>query len=117
MTMCRFCAEEVHPAAIKCKHCGEGLAPDVPFAKRSVSALGLIGVLFLAAGGAALFYFYQLDTSVAVPTFSFGAHEFGGGRVNNLGLMSERSNGLLMGGLGFGLGFVGLLADVLRKKR
>lgn len=42
-----------------------------------------------------------MDTSVAVPTQEFMGQTIGGGRVNNIGLMQDRQNLLMIGGVGF----------------
>ena len=55
----------------------------------------------------ALYFLLIFDTSVAVPTTDFMGTTIGGGRVNNLGLMSTRSNGIMFG---FGLAILGAIA-------
>lgn len=71
-------------------------APSPP-ADRSSSGLRTFGVLLLIAGLAVAGYFFLgFDTSV----------ESGVGRVNNLGLMADRQNGIIVG---IGLGVVGTI--------
>ena len=74
--------------------------PHIPPPKRAdkgSSGLRILGVLLLIAGLAvAGFFFLAYDTSV----------ESGYGRVNNLGLMADRQNGII---IGIGLGIVGAI--------
>jgi hypothetical protein len=81
-------------------------------ASSGISALGKVGVLVGVGGLAFVLYFYLFfDTSVAVEPIELMGRSFGGGRVNNIGLIAERQNGILIGmfaGLvGVGLFFVG----------
>lgn len=64
------------------------------------------GILLLIGGALGALSFYSLDTSVAVPTETFMGETIGGGRVNNLGLMADRQNGLL---ISVGASIVGVL--------
>ena len=62
------------------------------------SAQRLIGVVLMTLGLAAAAYFnFMFDVSVAVPSMDIMGTTVGGGRVNNIGLMAERQNGILMG--------------------
>jgi hypothetical protein len=73
--------------------------PPVPSppADSGSSGLRTFGVLLLIAGLAVAGYFFLgFDTSV----------ESGVGRVNNLGLMADRQNGIIVG---IGLGVVGTI--------
>jgi len=61
-----------------------------------------VGALLIAVGGwCTLHYFNDFDTSVEIPRQEIDGQWFGGGRVNNLGLMADRQNGII-----FGLGAV-----------
>jgi hypothetical protein len=65
------------------------------------SGLRTFGTLLLVAGLAvAAYFFLAFDTSV----------ESGMGRVNNLGLMADRQNGII---IGIGLGVVGAIILVI----
>ncbi len=80
-------------------------SPQSPFKKGSFISraciIMIVGGLVMAA-----YFFFFFDTSVQVPTtYVFG--QTVGGRVNNLGLMAERQNGIL-----FGLG-VAILGAVI----
>jgi hypothetical protein len=75
-------------------------------ANHGLSGLQILGALLLVAGLAAAGYFFlAFDASV----------ESGVGRVNNLGLMADRQNGIIVG---IGLGVVGtiLLTIGIRSK-
>lgn len=79
---------------------------DAPGDKRNSVALRNLGVVLLCVGAAVAAYFFLVfDTSV----------ESGSLRVNNLGLMADRQNGILVG---IGLSVVGaiLLAVGYRSK-
>lgn len=104
---CPFCAEEILIDAKKCKHCNEWIKPkynnltqpeinNKNILKKDFGLAGY-GVIFLLLGGAAAFYFFLFfDSSVEVPTTEFLGKTYGGGRVNNLGLMQDRQNGIII---------------------
>ena len=52
-----------------------------------------------------IYFFIGYDTSVEVPTTEWFGQEIGGGRVNNLGLMQNRQNGIIFGAM---ITFIGL---------
>ena len=54
------------------------------------------------------------DTSVEVPTTTVFGQTIGGGRVNNLGLMSDRSNGII---IGIGAAIFGLILSIVAKSK
>lgn len=69
-----------------------------PFLSADTSGLPRIGAFFMMAGICAVVYFmFFFDTSVAVPETTFFGTTIGGGRVNNIGLMATRQNGLICG--------------------
>ncbi|MES2930777.1 MAG: hypothetical protein V4665_03260 [Patescibacteria group bacterium] len=65
---------------------------------------GIVLLLFGLATG--IYFLLFFDTSVAVPQREFMGEIIGSGRVNNLGLMSDRQNGI---NLGFGAAFLGVI--------
>lgn len=67
----------------------------------------LTALLILAGAGIIIYYMFFFDTSVAVP----GAESLGieSGRVNNIGLLADKQNGILCG---FGLAFFGVIAAI-----
>lgn len=69
-------------------------------------------------GLAALAYYFNMDVSVAVPTTDIpGLGSVGGGRVNNMGLMQDRQNGLMLGGVVASLGFIAVLAGHITSQK
>jgi len=64
--------------------------------KPIIGSLGFGVLLFIVGLGVAGYFFLAFDTSV----------ESGYGRVNNLGLMADRQNGII---IGIGLGVVGAI--------
>jgi hypothetical protein len=70
----------------------------------SVSGMGVSGLLLLIVGlGSVFFYSLFFETSVDTAY----------GSVNNLGLMSDKQNGIIIGGI---LAVVGVLLGLMRKK-
>ena len=56
------------------------------------------GVPILCVGVALVVYYWLIfDPSVEVPTTELMGRQMGGGRVNNLGLMADRQNGIIIG--------------------
>ncbi len=74
---------------------------------RKISGLSALGIILMIFGFVIGIYFLMFfDTSVAVPQQEIFGQTIGGGRVNNIGLMSDRQNGI---NLGFGAAVVGLI--------
>lgn len=74
-----------------------------------------IGALILTAGFVGMIYFFAVfDTSVQVPTTEILGRSIGGGRVNNIGLMNDRQNGLIMSGI---VAIIGTILFVMQPAR
>lgn len=56
----------------------------------------VLGLLLVLLGIIGAGHFWSQDTSVEVPETTIMGQTVGGGRVNNLGLMQDRQNGLLV---------------------
>jgi hypothetical protein len=67
--------------------------------------LGLLGTMY---------FFLIFDTSVYVPTEEIFGRTVGGGYVNNLGLMNDRTNGII---ICMGFAFIGFLVAVFSRKK
>jgi hypothetical protein len=79
------------------------------------SQFSRLAIVLILAGAAAVIYFaFGYDTSVEVPTTHFLGQEIGGGRVQNIGRLSERQNGIIGG---FGVTVVGILLEIVRRSR
>lgn len=60
-----------------------------------VRSLG--GFLLVVGLGIVAYFYFVFSTTVDVPAVTFGGQSFGGGEVNNLGLMNERMIGIVVG--------------------
>jgi len=82
---------------------------------RQIRLLPFIGTLMIIGGIVAVIYFaIFFDTSVAIPTTEIFGQTIGGGRVNNLGLMNDRSNGIM---IGIGAAIFGLILSIVAKSK
>ncbi len=78
--------------------------------------LGIIGGLMIIGGLiAAAYFFFFFDSSVGFSTQEIFGQTIGGGRVNNLGLIAERQNGIIFS---FGVAIVGdAIASFARSRK
>ena len=135
---CTQCGSPVPPEAKFCPGCGaktvagpkpEAQPPEVQPSEsaapepRPASDSPLDKELFrswpgglLAIGGllAAAYFFFLFDTSVEVPVSKIFGETFGGGRVNNFGLMSQRQNGIIFS---IGAAVVGTAIEIVARMR
>ena len=119
MKPCLFCAEQIQLAAIKCRYCGEMVNTDDMSQDRKRNLLSNpmlhrgLGIGLIFTGLATLLYFLNFyDTSIEVTN----KHFYGGTeltRVNNLGLMQNRQNGIIVGGL---LSLIGVICTLAAPK-
>lgn len=111
---CLKCTQENEYSKVICDFCGVRLpwadAVVQPQPTRSSGAplvevkpsgalgqMPTLGRLFLGGGIlGALYFFFFFDTTVEVPRMDFLGTRFGGGRVNNFGLLQQQHNGLLI---------------------
>lgn len=130
--VCPFCKRPISASAKICPSCGDDVSfgavgsssgeagratsPKHTAAQRTEFPLGIakefsslqqlgIVVLFLGILGA-IYFFAIFDTSVEVPTTQVMGQTVGGGRVNNLGLMNQRQNGVIISCAGALIGLI-----------
>ena len=92
----------------------EASGPQPTPAVRAGFLKGLGAFLFLGGVVGAVYFYAYFDTSVEVPTLDILGQSVGGGRVNNLGLMQDRQNGLI---ISIGVALVGLLLVAMGERR
>lgn len=114
---CPDCGKMVSDQAEACPNCGRPVTANVrPQNQADVSTfeskpqdsplLKFVGAfLFLGGVAFAVYYLAYFDTSVAVPATEILGQTIGGGRVNNIGLMQDRQNGLIFSSVAALAGF------------
>ena len=76
----------------------KGLGDEGLSGGASSSGLSTLGVLILLVGmGIVAYFYFFFSTAVDVPTTTINGQSFGGGQVNNLGLMNDRMIGIIIG--------------------
>ena len=124
---CSRCGASLSPEAKFCPACGKQASTSAPSAQLSESEptsesplrkelfKSWIGGLMIIGGLiAAVYFFFFFDTSVEVPTQQIFGQTVGGGRVNNLGLMAQRQNGIIFS---FGAAIVGAVIEFFARSR
>jgi len=122
LVQCPECTHEVSSQAATCPHCGISIASSVVAArvpaqksrgvwtrKRSLGDLLVLGGI-----GTAAYYYMYFDTSVEVQRQVILGQVIGGGRVNNLGLMADRQNGILVG---LALIVIGVILSAVHRRK
>ena len=109
---CADCKRDISDLAVACPHCGRPLSihqptisPDIGTTAerttvRALSPAQGAGLSACALGMTIVLYFFMVfDSSVEVPSTIILGQEVGGGRVENIGLLNQRQNGIIVGGL------------------
>lgn len=118
---CRFCKTRAPLASMVTKQelnqprKRDKSSNNPSFMTKKFGLLPFIGVLMIIGGIVAVIYFVAFfDTSVEAPTTEILGQTIGGGRVNNIGLMNDRSNGIM---IGIGTAIFGLILSVFTKSK
>ena len=114
---CKFCKAKVPLTSKEVKNeVGQSKKQDQGKKGQSIMTRPIsIGVLVMIGGIVAVIYFAMFfDTSVATPTTEIFGQTIGGGRVNNIGLMNDRSNGIM---IGIGAAIFGLILSIVAKSK
>lgn len=104
--------ESVRPAGMFGADDVAGPVPAENASRRQFPARQVGLVLMVVGVLVAIYFFLFFDTSVEVPSQAILGTMIGGGRVNNLGLMADRQNGIIVG---FGVAFIGGVVLLLNR--
>ena len=106
---CPDCTTDVSSKAVACPKCGAPLKTTVNNDPLDLVPNG--GIALIIIGLCTVGYFFLLfATTPDIPDSLVGS----GGRVYNIGLLSQQTNGLI---LGFGVAFIGLLMKLSHTHR
>jgi hypothetical protein len=111
---CPTCGRPVAPKSHTEVQASEGMPEAPPHGSPLLKVVGAL--LFLGGIAFAIYYLAYFDPSVAMPTTEILGRTIGGGRVNNLGLMQDRQNGLIFSSVSALAGLLlVLMADRINK--
>lgn len=102
------------PLSPQCPHPFGSLFSKGRGLRKEVFRSRIGGLMILAGLVGAVFFFFFFETSVEVPTTELLGQTIGGGRVNNLGLMAQRQNGMIFS---FGVAIVGAVFEFIAKSK
>ena len=70
--------------------------------------------MVLGGLGACAYFMFVFNPTVTVPSTEILGQSYGGGQVNNIGLMADRQNGIIVGGI---VAVIGALMALFANRR
>ena len=111
--LCSLCGEQAS-ASPPATHPPTSDAPSESPLRKELFRSWIGGLMIIGGLIAAAYFFFFFDTSVEVPTQQLFGQTIGGYRVNNLGLMAQRQNGIIFS---FGAAIVGAVIEFFARSR